>query len=143
MAEREDEVQSLLLEAEETRARLEMVTRQVELLTALRDDKRRAHETLEGVKTAKVGAEILVPVGGNTFVTATVKDTAAVLKGVGASYVLPRPLDVAVQELKKETDAMESDLAALAQNARSLEIRYQQLAAAVSARGGGDLIGGE
>lgn len=124
-------------EAEELRERLEMASRQLELMANMRDDKERAYETLQGVLKASPGDEILFPVGGNTFVSATLTDTKTVIKGIGAEYAMQRPVEKAVEELKAEMDTLDSDIQSLSRTAQQLEERYQQIAQMIQSMGPG------
>lgn len=128
--------EQLMAEAEELRSRLEMVARQLDLLGNMKDEKARARQTLEGIKTAKPGDEILFPVGGDAFVAATLGENEAILKGVGAEYAMHRPIDKAIEELKNELDGLESDIQALSQSGQQMEDRYQQLAQVLNQMGG-------
>lgn len=128
---------ALMQEAEELRNRLEMVSRQLDLLSNLKEDKARGYETLVGMQTAKPGDEILFPVGGNTFVTATLGETGTVLKGVGADYAMQRPVDKALEELKGEMDTIDSDIQNLSRTAEQLEQRYQTVAETLQGMGAG------
>lgn len=133
--------EALMAEAEELRNRLDMVSRQLDLLTNLKEDKGRAHETLEGLRNAKTGDEVLFPIGGNAFLTATLGDNTNVLKGIGADYAMHRPLEKAIEELKGEMDTLDSDIQNLSQSAAQMENRYQQLAEVLNQMGGPPMQG--
>lgn len=128
--------EQLMTEAEELRSRLEMVSRQLDLLTNLKEDKTRAHETLQGLQSAKPGDEVLFPVGGNAFVAATLGKNDTVIKGVGADYAMQRPIGRAIEELKREVDTLDSDIQNLTQSAQQMEDRYQQIAQVLQQMGG-------
>lgn len=121
------DINALVAQEEELRSRLQMIERQLDMLMGMREDKQRALSTLKGLKDAEPGTEILLPVGGTTFVRAALGDNSTVLKGIGAGYAMPRQLDTAVEELKAEAETIERDVQKTSQAASEIEARHAQI----------------
>ena len=121
------DINALVAQEEELRGRLQLFERQLDMLMGMREDKQRAFATLEGLKDAEVGTEVLLPVGGTTFVRASLADNSSVLKGIGAGYAMPRELDAAITELRAELEVLDRDVQKTSQAASELEARHAQL----------------
>lgn len=119
--------QQIALRAEELRGHLEMVSRQLEILSSHRDDSDQALATLRGLQATAPGDEALFPVGGNTFVAAQLGENREVIVGVGADYAMPRPVDKAIAALEEELSRLQDEIASLTTTAGRLEAEYSQL----------------
>lgn len=114
-------------------AQLERLNRQAAALQASMEDVLRARDTLNALKTAKEGDEILVPIGASSYVNVKVTDKTEVIVGVGSRLSVKKDIDDAVEfivrtgnevseSLKKVVDAlaeiekMASDLTLAIQN---------------------------
>ena len=64
----EQEVQEDLVRLDAYRNQLNAMVQQYQYLSASRSDHLRARETLEGLERSKENVEVLVPLGGDTFV---------------------------------------------------------------------------
>lgn len=121
------DVNALIAQEEELRGRLQMYERQLDLLSNVREDKQRALTTLRGLKGAEAGTEVLLPIGGTTFVRASLADNATVLKGIGAGYSMPRDIDKAIDELKADVETVEGDIQKTSRAAGEIEARHAQI----------------
>lgn len=124
------------------RRQIELGNRNVELLQSLYSDAARARKTLEGWKDEEDGAEVMVPLGANTYVRAAVTKTGKALLGVGRGYSAERPTAEAIawlekreKELSEEADRTNERLFELRQEAAQLQEVLEQ-AAAARQRGG-------
>jgi len=64
-------------------AQLENLGRQVQVLQASMDDLTRARNTLKTLENSKEGDEVLLPIGGSSYINTTVTKTTKVIVGVG------------------------------------------------------------
>ncbi len=69
-----------------------------------------ANMTLEGIATEKENAEMLVPIGGNTYVKAKIADTNKIIVGVGAGVSVEKTLPDAKAALKERLDELEKTM---------------------------------
>jgi len=84
----EQQVQEDLMRLEAYRNQLNALLQQHQILSASRQDHVRARESLEGVERAPSGTELLLPLGGETFVRGSVDLASPVLVGVGSGIVV-------------------------------------------------------
>jgi prefoldin alpha subunit len=74
-----------------------------------------ANMTLDGIATEKENAELLVPIGGNTYVKAKIADTNKIIVGVGAGVSVEKTLVDAKVTLKERLDELEKTMNAAQQ----------------------------
>lgn len=123
----EQQVQEDLLRLDAYRNQLNALVQQHQILSASRSDHGRAQESLEGVERAPAGAELLVPLGGETFVRGSVDRNAPVLVGVGAGIVVEMERPKVVELLAERTGRIEQALRDLEGQMGSIDERIQAL----------------
>jgi prefoldin alpha subunit len=74
-----------------------------------------ANMTLDGIAAEKENAELLVPIGGNTYVKAKIADTNKIIVGVGAGVSVEKTLPDAKVTLKERLDELEKTMNAAQQ----------------------------
>jgi prefoldin alpha subunit len=130
----EEQVQQDLMRLDAYRNQLNAMVQQHQYLSASRGDHLRAKEALEGLDRVGDAAELLVPVGGETFVRGHPVAGQKVLIGIGSGVVveLERPkvieiladrlgkIDQAAQELEGQIRALDERVRALAQRIDSV-----------------------
>src|SRR5271155_2065875 len=106
----EAEVQEDLMRLEAYRNQLSASLQQHQMRTGSRAEHDRARESLEGVDRATVDAELLIPLGGETFVRGTVDRSAPVLIGMGSGVVVemerPKVAELLAERLVKIDQAI-------------------------------------
>lgn len=128
MAQETIDVDEALQHLDAYRRQIDLVGRNLELLQAVRTETNRARTALEGWKDQEPGAEIMVPLGANTFVHAQVGEPAKILLGVGRGYSAERSTEEAIvwlskreKELDVEADQTIQGLFRLRQEAAQLQ----------------------
>ena len=74
-----------------------------------------ANMTLDGIAAEKENAELLVPIGGNTYVKARIADTNKIIVGMGAGVSVEKTLPDAKVTLKERLDELEKTMNAAQQ----------------------------
>lgn len=131
------QLQEAFATAQELEQRLTVTSRQLEVVEELLTEKRQARDTVEAWREAAEGDEILIPVGGSTFIPAKVARTDLVIKGVGAGYALEHAPEKALAALKEEIEALEKDVNTLTASATQLETQLRQVNAYLQRMQGG------
>lgn len=94
---------------EQYRAQLEALAQQQEIIRVSLEEHLRARETLTRSREAGEGAEILVPVGAQSFVVAQVRDAGKAFVGIGSDLIvydeIPAQLERLDARIKSITDA--------------------------------------
>ncbi|MFH1450405.1 MAG: prefoldin subunit alpha [archaeon] len=93
-----------------------------------------AREVLVTLEKTKDKTEILIPIGGNTFLKASINDTNNVLFGIGSDVVLSKPVSDAIatiseqlENLKKSGDELAGKMKELEDVMRVLEPELQKM----------------
>ncbi|HXY12788.1 MAG TPA: prefoldin subunit alpha [Thermoplasmata archaeon] len=123
----EQEVQEDLLRLEAYRNQLNSLVQQHQILSASRQDHIRARESLEGIDRAPPSAELLLPLGGETFVRGSVDRGAPVLVGVGSGIVVEMERPKVVELVAQRTTRIEQALRDLEGQMTALDDRIQVL----------------
>jgi len=123
----EEQVQEDLMRLEAYRNQLNSLLQQHQILTASRQDHVRARESLEGVDRSPVSAELLLPLGGETFVRGSVDREASVLVGVGSGVVVEMDRPKVVELLAERTGRIEQALGDLEGQMTTIDERIQAL----------------
>jgi prefoldin alpha subunit len=130
----EAEVQEDLMRLEAYRNQLSASLQQHQLLTGSRADHERARLSLEGVDRAASDAELLIPLGGETFVRGSIDRSARVLLGVGSGVVVemdrPKVVELLAQRIGKIDEAvrdLEGQMGTLDERIQILSRRIESL----------------
>jgi len=123
----EQQVQVYLLRLDAYRNQLNTLVPQPQILSASRQDHGRARESLEGVDRAPPGVELLLPLGGETFVRGSVDRSAPVLVGVGSGIVVEMERPKVVELLAERSVRIDEALRDLEGQMGSLDERIQAL----------------
>jgi len=133
----EAEVQEDLMRLDAYRNQLNALLQQHQILSASRQDHVRARESLEGVDRAPAGSELLLPLGGETFVRGSVDLRAPVLIGIGSGIVVemerPKVIELLAERLKRIDQAaheMEGQINTLDERIQVLSRRIDAIARA-------------
>ncbi len=123
------DLERLAYEYQILQERYKLLAQNLELLTLARNELGTMKETLEGLKSMeKEEIEVLIPIGGGSFLKGTIKDREHAIVSIGAGYAVEKDLEGAVkyieERIKEYDDAIRRNEEALKQ----LEIQLQSLA---------------
>jgi prefoldin alpha subunit len=116
----EQQVQEDLMRLEAYRNQLNALLQQYQILSSSRGDHLRARESLEGVDRAAPDAELLLPLGGETYVRGSISHDAPVLIGIGSGVVVE-------MDRAKVTELLAQRLGRIDQATRDLEGQMSNL----------------
>ena len=108
------------------REQLEALAQQQEIVRVSLEEHMRARETLTRYQQSGKGAEVLVPVGANSFLVAEAKEADKAFVGIGSDLVvfdeIPKQLerlDVRIKQISEAANAIGQRLAELQQRAEA------------------------
>ena len=127
----EDDTQISLMLMQEYQERMDSIYQQVRLVGELMTEYKSTQDALKELASTKQGEDLLVPLGGNIFIRASVADTKTVLTGVGGGALIEKSTGNATSFLDKrirELQAQEEQLIQMSQDIRGkVEQLNQQL----------------
>jgi prefoldin alpha subunit len=111
----EEELRRLSVEMRYLEQTAETLQQRISMVNAAIADLTYANMTLDGIEKEKENAELLVPIGGNSYVKAKLADTNTVIVGMGAGVSVEKPLAEARVTLKERLDELEKTMNAAQQ----------------------------
>jgi prefoldin alpha subunit len=116
MGER-DRLQSLVVELQYLEGLAQTLQQRISLVDAAIAELQIASSTLEGLKGEAAGAEILIPIGGGSYIKGKVGDSERLIVGVGADVAVERGVAEAIEmysarvaELQRARSSLEQEL---------------------------------
>lgn len=117
--------EAILAEYENYRAQAETLRRSLDLIVASLEEIAIVKNSLDKISNLKEDNEILVPLGGDSFVRAAVKNRETVIVGLGANVAVGKSIAEAKEGLEKRAEELEKIRAertdALQRTAKKLE----------------------
>ena len=117
------------------RNQLNALLQQYQILTSSRAEHARARESLEGVERSEPSAELLLPLGGETYVRGSIARDVPVLIGVGSGVVVemsrPQVTELLAQRLTRIDQAvrdLEGQMSGLDDRIQLLSRRLDEVA---------------
>jgi len=125
------ELRRAVANLELVRAQIENLGHQEELLRITLEEISRARETLARAKDSGDGAELLMPIGANSFVFGSLRDSGRVIVGIGSDVAIELATDDAIQRLESRVKAIEEAERGLAARMQELTIAEEETGAKV------------
>ena len=131
----DNELRQAIAAMESYKERVEALSRQVQVLRVSLDEVTMTAEALKAFKDAKVGDEIMVPVGASSFITVQVTSNKNVIVGIGSNISVEKDVDDAIgymdannaeisEALKKSADALNEAQQALTTIYNAVQQQY-------------------
>jgi prefoldin alpha subunit len=127
----EQELRQAMSTLEIFRAQLESIAQNQQLVQMSLEELGRAKETLTQYQKAEQGDELLVPVGGNSFVFARVGDNAKAIVGIGTGISVERPMEEAIRTMDERAAELIESMKKLTDRRMALEDQANVLSQAV------------
>jgi prefoldin alpha subunit len=93
----------------------ETLQQRISMVNAAIADLTYANATLDGIEKEKENVEMLVPIGGSSYVKVKLTDSTKVLVGMGSGVSVEKPLSDAKITLKERLDDLEKTMNAAQQ----------------------------
>jgi len=111
----EDELRKLSLELRFFEQTAETAQSRINMINAVITDLTYANMTLEGLEKEKENSELLVPIGGNSYIKAKLADPDKTIVGIGAGVSVEKPSQEAKDIIKKRLENLEKTRMSLQQ----------------------------
>jgi len=111
----EEELRKLSLELRYLEQTAEALQQRVGMVNTVIADLTYARMALEGVEKEKEGTELLVPIGGSSYVKAKLAATDKIIVGMGAGVSVEKTVPEAKELIKKRLEDLEKSRLALQQ----------------------------
>lgn len=132
---KEEELAKYMATIERYKEEMNTLEMQAQYLQAALNDYHKAKLTVDHLSNVEKDTEVLLPIGGGTFITATAKKTEKVLFNVGADIVIEKTskdvikkIDSRLEELEKTRERLDSMMQQLQAEATEISAKAQKLA---------------
>jgi prefoldin alpha subunit len=111
----EEELRKLSVEMRFLEQTAETLQQRINMMNAAMTDLTYANMTLEGLEKEKQDAELLVPIGGSSYIKVKLANTDKVIVGVGAGVSIEKTLPEAKEIVKERLGELETTMASAQQ----------------------------
>ena len=125
--DKEAEVSRYLALLEMYKEQIESLTNQSQIIQAMIEEYNRTKITLDKISNVEDGTEVLLSVGGGTFVNANVKDTKKVVYNIGADILVEKTIEEAVKSIDERIDLLYNNLQKVVETTQKLEEAATQI----------------
>ncbi|MEM2263046.1 MAG: prefoldin subunit alpha, partial [Candidatus Bathyarchaeia archaeon] len=116
MAEKiEEELRKLSIEMRILEETAEAIQARINMVNAVITDLNYANMTLEGLEKQKENAELLIPIGGNSYIKARLENPDKVTVGIGAGVSVEKTIQEAKEIIRKRLEDLEKSRISLQQ----------------------------
>ena len=109
-AKSEEELRKLSIEMRYLEQTADALQQRISLVNSALTDISYANMSLDGIEKEKDNSELLVPIGGSSYVKAKIADTNKVIIGLGSGVSVEKTLPEAKVMLKERQDELEKTL---------------------------------
>jgi prefoldin alpha subunit len=131
MAEEQKKIEGMVLELNQLQANADVLRTNVEAVEAQINQITITGVTLDGITKAEEGQEILLPIGSNSFVFATLQDVQKVILGIGSDAAIETSIEKAQEKLAERAQELREISTTLQNQLRTSLQRIEELRATV------------
>jgi len=131
MPNEEDSTKNMLL-LQEYQERMDEIYRQVRFMEELLGEYRRVKSALDEISKSKKGDELLLPLGGDVFIRASLKDSSNVLTGVGGGVFTEKSVSKAMSFVDKKIESLLKEEEKLIGVSQELKAKVEELSKKLS-----------
>ncbi|NWF87272.1 prefoldin subunit alpha [Candidatus Bathyarchaeota archaeon] len=133
---REDELRRINIELRLLEQTAEAIQSRIDMINAVITDLTYANMALEGLEKEKENSELLVPIGGNSFIKAKLENPDKLIVGMGAGISVEKTMQEAKEIIKRRLDntektrqSLQQQLAQVAEKISEDRERFESLVA--------------
>lgn len=131
---KEEELSKYMAQIEYFKQQMTSLESQSQYIQAAINEYNRAKITLENLEKAENNSELILPIGGSTYINATAKDTSNVLFDIGSGLVTEKKaedaikgIDKRLKDLEKNQEQVNSMMEQLQTDATKISMEAQKL----------------
>ena len=110
---RDEELRKLLVETQFLEATAESLQSRINFVNAALADLRIARMSMEGLMKEKKDTQLIVPIGGGSYIKVRLDESDLVIAGIGANVAVEKPLPDALERIKNRMEELEKTAKAL------------------------------
>jgi prefoldin alpha subunit len=122
----EEELRRLSVELRFLEQTAETIQSRINMVNAAITDLTYANMTLDGLEKEKENSELLVPIGGNSYIKAKLEDPEKVIVGMGAGISVEKTIQEAKEIIKTRLENLEKTRMSLQQQLAQIAERIEE-----------------
>lgn len=143
MSRNEEELRRLAVELRILEGTVESLRTRMNFVNAALNELNLSSKTLEGIEKEKIDAHLFVPIGGGSYVKATLESADKIIYGVGAGVAIEKTIGEAkegvsnrISELNKTSISLEQQLGQVLRKIEEDQNRFRELASKLEREAG-------
>lgn len=116
-----EELSRLMMMAEQYKEQLNQIDMQISYMQQAKNDYNRAKITIKKLSESKKDSDVLLPLGGGSYIDANVKDSAKILVDIGAGYIAEKKSDSAIKKIENRIKDLDKHLERLQEIRKNTE----------------------
>jgi len=121
------EMQRKMMELEAFKAQLQQYQQQKSQIMMTVQEMMSAKATIDGIMDTKDGEEMIIPIGGGTFIRGTISDPKNVISSVGADIAVTKDVASAKKRIEEQIKSAEESVAKLDSEMQKIEMQAQDI----------------
>ena len=121
------DMQGKMMELETFKSQLQQYQQQKSQIMMTVQEMMSAKATIDGMKDAKDGEEMIIPIGGGTFIRGTLSDAKNVVSSVGADIAVTKDAASAKKHIEAQIKSAEESVAQLDSEMQRIEMQAQNI----------------
>ncbi len=121
------DMQGKMMELETFKAQLQQYQQQKSQIMMTVQEMMSAKATIDGIRDAKDGEEMIIPIGGGTFIRGTITDAKNVISSVGADIAVTKDVASAKKSIEEHIKSAEESVAKLDSEMQRIEMQAQDI----------------
>jgi len=122
----EDPLRSLVVELQYLEGTAQAIQQRIGLIDATITEMQVANSTIEGLRDESVGTDVLMPVGGGSYIRAKIADNEKLIVDIGADVAIEKTLAEALESYNTRVSALQKARSALEQQIAKVVARIEQ-----------------
>ncbi len=123
----EEEIRKNIYLLQRHQEQMEDTYAQIDMIERLIQEHDRTVETLQEMVEMEEGKEVLMPVGGNVFAKAAIKDAENVIVNVGGNVFIEKPINGAIDFIKEKIEELKKNEEKLVKMAEDIRQRMEEI----------------
>ena len=108
--EKQEELQRILVDAENYKRQAEEVVRRVQMIMSSREEIGTAKKALMSLKAKKRGTEVLIPIGADSYIIGELRNIKSVIIDIGANISLEKSVEETIEILERRDRELEHSI---------------------------------
>ncbi|RLG13792.1 MAG: prefoldin subunit alpha [Candidatus Nanohalarchaeota archaeon] len=120
-------MQGKMRELETFKSQLQQYQQQKSQIVMAVQEMMSAKATIDGIRDTKDGEEMIIPIGGGTFIRGTITDAKNVVTSVGADVAVTKDAASAKKHIEEQIKSAEESVAKLDSEMQKIEMQAQNI----------------